>query len=66
MSNVFTSLTDLRIWVNDQTSGRDGWGSIEREEVVRAIRRMRARPNWNEDWREFLDSLPDLGELAGL
>jgi hypothetical protein len=52
---VFTTRNDLRNWV-ESAMGSDG-SDVLVEAVTGYIQRQTDRPNWGEDWSEYLEGV---------
>jgi hypothetical protein len=54
---IFTTITDLHLWVSERT-GEDT--TLEdNESIVDELRNRKNFPNWGEDASDFLRSLPE-------
>ena len=59
----FTTVRDLRNWVDDATTGWMERTNSDIEKLVECIRRDADFPGWGADCTAYLESLPDLCEL---
>jgi len=54
---IMTTVNDLRNWVD--TATWEGRTEADLDTLVDAIRTKEGCPAWGEDFREFLDRLPE-------
>lgn len=62
MKYIFGTVRDLRQWVEQVTAGWVERAESDVDTITQAIH-AGDHPAWGTDWTDFLNSLPDLGEL---